>query len=171
MNSDDLTKALSDWKFATGNLPWGVQSLTYDTLVLAANEKVSLVFNKDVHQGTPCLFNAIRNMTTQLGSSPSEYARDVVAAFDTVNTLLRGLDVNKEDYKVSPIAAEILVHNFGQRKIQTEEDKQRYAMELASFAANCTPYIEPTDEEVMADWLLTISKGVTNEDSTRSTSV
>ena len=165
----DLSYELSQWKAATANLPAGVQSLCLDTLKLAAAGKVRLTHSADVFEGVPCLFNAIRNMTTQLNDAPIEYAPMVVVLFDKINTAFIGLGVNEEGHAVSPLAAEILAHNFGPIKPITIEDKARLEIERASFMANCSPYFEPTDEEMITDWLLSIED--TNADSTRTQGV
>lgn len=162
-------RLLSDWKVATANLPAGVQSLCLDTLKLAAAGKVRLTHPADVFEGVPCLFNAIRNMTTQLGDAPIEYAPEVVTLFDRLNTAFIDLGVNEPGHAVSPLAAEILAHNFGPIKPITMEDKARLEIERASFMANCSPYFEPTDEEMITDWLLSIED--TNADSTRTQGV
>lgn len=162
----DLTVTLQAWKAATADLPAGVQSLCLDTLKLAAAEKVKLVHSTDVFEGTPCLFNAIRNMTTQLNDVPAAYQPEVVRLFDDLNNYLETMGVNTEPYKVSPLAAEILAHNFGELKPITMDDKARLELERASFIANCSPYFEPTDEELITDWLLSIED--TDADSTKS---
>lgn len=152
----DLSNVLIQWKAATAALPPGVQSLCLDTLKLAAAGKVRLTHSADVFEGVPCLFNAIRNMTTQLNEAPIEYAPMVVVLFDRINTALIEVGVNQEGHAVSPLAAEILAHNFGPLKEITMEDKARLELERASFVANCSPYFEPTDEELITDWLLSI---------------
>lgn len=153
----DLDTALKSWTSATANLPWGVQGLCHDALTLAANEKITLVHGADYRDGRPCLFNAIRQMTEQLNQTPMSFAGDVVIAFDEVNRLLAIQKVNVEYNKVSPLAADILLRNFAPLKgAPTADEIARMDIERESFMRNCTPYIEPTDEEVMTQWLLAI---------------
>jgi hypothetical protein len=152
-----LTEDLKSWTEATANLPWGVQGLCHDALTLAAADKVTLVHGANYYDGRPCLFNAIRQMTQQLNQSPASFASDVVSAFDNVNAHLKRAKVNVDSNKVSPLAAEVLLHHFAPLKgAPTADEVERMNLERESFMRNCTPYIEPTDEEVMAQWLLAI---------------
>jgi hypothetical protein len=162
-----LTENLESWTKATGNLPWGVQGLCHDALTLAAADKVTLVHGANYYDGRPCLFNAIRQMTQQLEQSPASFAGDVVRAFDEVNSDLKRANVNTDSNKVSPLAAEVLLHHFAPLKgAPTAEEIDRINLERESFMRNCTPYIEPTDEEVMTQWLLAIESEAPNDATT-----
>jgi hypothetical protein len=162
-----FNETLNEWREATAALPWGVQGLCHDALTLAANEKITLVHGADYKDGRPCLFNAIRQMTTQLSESPSSYAGEVVRAFDSINHHLWKQNVNTKMNVVSPLAAEILLRNFGSLKAApTADDIKRMEIERESFMRNCTPYIEPTDEEVMTQWLLAIEGKDTSDAAT-----
>jgi hypothetical protein len=78
-------------------------------------------------------------------------------AFDNVNRRLKTANVNAHSNKVSPLAAEVLLHHFAPLKgAPTAEEIDRINLERESFMRNCTPYIELTDEEVMTQWLLAI---------------
>jgi hypothetical protein len=156
---------VENWTNSTANLPWGVQRLVHDALILASEGKIRLVHGIDYRDGKPCLFNAIRQMTTQLDDTPVKYAPEVVTAFDDLNYALYKEGVNTEVNCVSEIAATFLVRNFGPLKpAPTNEDLERQALAVASFAVNCTPFIEPTDEEMIADWVLNSTQ---NDVSTR----
>jgi len=80
------------------------------------------------------------------GVSPAGMFGDVVAAFDSLNYTFKNQDVNKDGY-VSPLAAEILIRNFGDLKPEPDIDTSTVG-ELSNGA-----YIEPTDEEMAQDLL------------------
>jgi hypothetical protein len=100
------------WNKSTGTLPWGLQRALLDALELCEQGSIKLVWGTDVHEGRPCLFNAVRNMTTQGDKAPATYAMDVVIAFDNINLAVRtSLDIR--GFYVEPITAGWLVRNFG----------------------------------------------------------
>lgn len=144
---------LDNWHNATANVPTGLQMVLKDALSLAAEGKITLVYGADARDGKPCLLNAVRNMTTQFDLKPSTYAPAVVAAFDDLNHALWKDNVNESTHKVSPLAAEVLLRHFGPVD-PSDYDVEHRALALESFAVNCTPYIEPTDDEMLTDWLL-----------------
>lgn len=148
-----MEQQLSDWKIATGNLPYGVQNVLMDTLGLVKDEKIHLVYGSNYRQGKPCLFNAVSSMImenrsegdTGLPSTDFQF-HQVVGAFDEVNRILREQGINESGY-VSPLAAEILIRNFG--TVKGEPDPETLTVAEESHGR----YIEPSDEELAKDWL------------------
>jgi hypothetical protein len=143
-----MDATLKDWNTATSNLPWGVQRVFMETLEAVKDEKIHLVWGRDYRDGKPCLVNAVASMLTTGGGHgvPMDKFRDVVAAFDSLNYQLRHQGVNADGY-VSPLAAEILIRNFGELKPEPDIDTSTVG-ELSHGA-----YIEPTDEEMAQDFL------------------
>lgn len=142
-----MDKALKDWNTATGNLPYGVQRVFLDTLNLVKDEKIHLVWGADYRDSKPCLVNAVASMLTTGGGHgiPMRHYGKVVSQFDQINAELRTKGINTDGY-VSPLAAEILIRNFGELKPEPEVDTS--VVEMSNGA-----YVEPSDEEVMQDWL------------------
>ena len=143
-----MDATLKDWNTATGNLPWGVQRVFLDALNSVKDEKIHLVWGRDYRNGKPCLVNAVASMLTTGGGHgiPSDKFGPVVQAFDGINAELRRQGVNTDGY-VSPLAAEILIRNFGDLKPEPDIDTSTVG-ELSHGA-----YIEPSDEEMAQDWL------------------
>lgn len=50
------------WTRATEELSWGVQSVLYNTLALAAEGKIRLSYGQDYVDGVPCLINSAGQM-------------------------------------------------------------------------------------------------------------
>lgn len=142
-----MEQMLKEWNTATGNLPYGVQRVFMDTLNLVKEEKVHLVWGSDYRDGKPCLVNAVASMLTTGGGKgiPMQRFGEVVGKFDSINYELKRQGVNTDGY-VSPLAAEILIRNFGELK--PEPDPSIPTAELSHGA-----YIEPTDEEMAQDLL------------------
>lgn len=143
-----MDATLKDWNTATANLPWGVQRVFLSTLESVKDEQIHLVWGKDYRDGKPCLVNAVASMLTTGGGHgiPMDKFRDVVTAFDSLNSQLRKQGVNTDGY-VSSLAAEILIRNFGELKPEPEVDTSTVG-ELSNGA-----YIESTDEEMAQDFL------------------
>lgn len=149
-----MDSLLKSWKQATGDLPWGVQSAMHDAISLVAEEKVSLTFNANyASDGTPCLVNSIAQMLTHKsdGISPTGSFPVVVSLWDQIHTELRNKGVNNDGTKVSPLAAEILLKNFGDLKEKPVSDAVSEAMAMEAFGSGA--YREPSDEEMARDWL------------------
>lgn len=136
------------WHAATSALPYGVQNVFLDVLGLVADEqKKDLVYGADYRDGGACLVNAAGNMLTSSGGNgiPSLYFGDVVSAFDSINSLLFDEGVNTTKF-VSPLAAEILMQWFGERK-EAPDLEAIDAAKQEAFAKNL-PYREPSDAEM-----------------------
>lgn len=138
---------LSKWSTATGNLKWGVQRVFLETLHAVKDNDTHLVWGADYRDGKPCLVNAVASMLTTSGGHgiPMAKFNEVVSLFDTINQELRKDGVNTDGY-VSPLAAEILIRNFGELK---PEPAPETLVEMSHGAV----YVEPTDEELAQDWL------------------
>lgn len=110
------------WSNATAELPWGVQQAFHTALSLASEEKLTLTYGADYGtDNAPCLVNATATMLAVTNGQgghgkPSKYFRAVVNEFDRLNQVLAQLKVNTETCTVSPLAAEILIANFGTLK-------------------------------------------------------
>lgn len=143
-----MDTALKDWNKATGDLPYGVQRVFLDTLNLVKDEKLHLVWGQDYRDGKPCLVNAVATMLTTGGGHgvPVTHFAGVVGAFDAINRELRKQNINTNGY-VSSLAAEILIRNFGELK--PVPDPATLTVAEASHGA----YVEPSDEEIAADFL------------------
>jgi hypothetical protein len=118
--STNLDKYTKNWTRATGDLPSGVQHAISDALKLCADGKVRIAYGADVHAGIPCLFNAVSNMTTQQNdTTPTNYAEDVVRAFDSIASIIGvrlGDRPEVAGHTLHPVAAEYLLKNFGDLK-------------------------------------------------------
>lgn len=150
MTLDDM---LVKWNEATGNLSWGVQRVFRDALELVAKEQVTLVWGADYSANSPCLVNSVAAMLTTGGGHgvPSQNFGDVVRQFDAINRELYTRGVNPEYGKVSPVAAETLLHYFAPLQEQPMESKVNEAMAPEAFANAVSR--EPSDEDVARDWL------------------
>ena len=152
------------WTDATADLDWGVQRVMKETLNLVAEGKITLAHSTNValvatsdtdSRTAPCLVNAVAQMLSADGDvSPVSWFPNVVGAFDAVNRSLVEAGVNEhEKYIVSPLAAEVLIANFGEMKpVPTENDYKEAALEALKKEAEAAPYIEPTDEEMAKAW-------------------
>jgi hypothetical protein len=138
---------LSNWGTATGNLSWGVQRVFLETLHAVKDGDIHLVHGSDYRDGKPCLVNAVASMLTTGGGAgiPSAHFGPVVSLFDQINDALLREGVNTDGY-VSPLAAEILIRNFGPLKPEPAPE----TLAAISHGAN---YVEPSDEELASDWL------------------
>lgn len=142
------------WNAATADLNWGVQRVLMETLQSVADEQITLVHGTDSHAGRPCLINAVANMialdVTQV--NPSSWFPQVVGEFDRLNRAFERMGVNvMHSHVVSPLAAEILINNFGTLKPPpTEADFQAVAMETLKAATESIPYIEPSDADMQS---------------------
>lgn len=135
------------WHDATCFVPWGVNAVVYDALTLAAAESVKIAYNADYRDGHPCLINAVAPMLIAGGGLgvPMRNFGQLVRAFDSVNTYLESVGVNKSGI-MSPLAADILLQNGNwSRGIAGTE---RMILN-APVKVNST-YIEPSDAEMQA---------------------
>lgn len=145
------------WTKATANLPWGVQRVFLETLKGVADEQVTLAYGRDYTDGgNPCLVNAVGAMLTAGGGKgiPGRYFGDMVTAFDSINRDMYRRGINTDE-TVSPIAAEILIRNFGELKEQPVADAVDEATKNEAFANNI--YVEPSDADLTRDWLNSLS--------------
>lgn len=127
--------AMSDWRKAIQEQPWGVQHAIKTSLEVVQSGDIKMCFNADDFNGAPCLINSINMMLSQDSSkSPSRDYPNVVRAFDNANQLFFNKGVNK-DQLVSPLGAEILLKNMGPMKEQPSDT-----------------VVMPTGEE-LAEWL------------------
>ncbi len=132
------------WTQATANLSWGAQAAMHDALSLVAEGKVTLAYGSDYVDGKPCLVNSVGQMLEVGGGNgiPSANFSQVVGEFDKINRDLFEKNVNTKYNFVSPLAAEILLANFGPLK--------------------GTP--EASDDEFAANWLEAIKSDAPAED-------
>lgn len=150
--NEALTSALANWTTATADLNWGVQRVFYETLEACKDEKTHLVYGADYRDGKPCLLNTVAPMLTHSSSgiTPSNFAPEVVRYFDQVNAFLADTGVNDTSGYVSPLAAEVLLRNFGELKpseitVDTTPDSSHEV------------YIEPSDLDLARDLLEAMS--------------
>lgn len=144
----------SAWTEATANLSWGAQRAMHNSLELAAEGKIDLVYGSDYVDGKPCLVNSVGQMLEVGGGQgiPSANFNAVVSQFDQINREFARLNVNEPGTQhVSPLAAEILLKNFGPLKnlgsintIALSKDKNEIIPERS-------------DEEFTTSWLQAIS--------------
>ena len=149
--------SLQQWKQVTGDLPWGVQQVLKSTLELVQEEQVHLVYGQDYREGKPCLINAAATMLAAnagVGGSgiPSQYFGDLVRNFDAINRELESSKINDGSGYVSPLAAEVLLRNFGELKEKPVSNAVDEAMASAAFAADI-PYREPSDADMARDFM------------------
>lgn len=143
-----MTINFEPWTTATGNLKPGQQAVFLDVLNLVSEGKAHLVWGADYRDGKPCLVNAVGQMLSTGGGRgiPMQEFGDVVGQFDTINGALYEAGINTDGY-VSPLAAEVLIRNFGEiKEMERTEVKE-------SVTPDNKPYIEPTDDEFMQSWL------------------
>jgi hypothetical protein len=158
-NKEALRNQLVLWKKATSDTPPGVQHLIYDALQLVSSGDIKLAWGADVYKGTPCLLNAVSNMTTQMVEPgkklPANYTPNVVRLFDLINktySYVLNPSENKSQGYVDPIAADMLIRHFGELK----------EIEVTSTVADFKE-CEPTSNELQAelvDWLAGTFEGI-----------
>jgi hypothetical protein len=148
----------SSWTNATGNLDWGIQRVLKETLGLVAEGKSHLAHGTNVGvidgRTVPCLINAVAQMIQADGNvQPASWFPEVVGAFDSINRSLVTAGVNVVHNIVSPLAAEVLIANFGPLKpVPTEDDFLKAAAAEVKQYATTQVYVEPSDAE-FADYL------------------
>lgn len=143
--SDNL---LHKWTQVTAGLDWGKQRVLYDTLTLAAEGKIKVVYGADDYDGSPCLINAVGCMVKSQNESPSMNEPHLVRLFDQINRYLNDKGVNTEGDRghMSPLAAEILVQYFAPlREIPSGTPVNEVPIAEPYF-------VEPTDAEIQAAW-------------------
>lgn len=112
------------WTNATANLPWGVQRVFVDSLKGVAEHGTHMVWGNDYDgDNFPCLVNTAAPMLTTGGGYgiPSDHFGEVVRAFDSLNAQFKVLGIN-EGNRVSPLAADFLLRNFGELKPEPTAD-------------------------------------------------
>lgn len=149
------------WNKATTELPWGVQSVFYETLKAVEAGQIKLTYGADYSSGSPCLVNAAATMLQSIGGVggvgvPSNNFSNLVRAFDAINNALYRGGVNDSNSIVSPLAADILLHNFGKLKDQPIPEMVDEATKGEAFANNI--YREPSDADLTRDWLNALEK-------------
>jgi hypothetical protein len=149
----------SKWAGATEALPWGAQKVLHDTLSLVAEGKVTLVHGADYSDGSPCLINAAATMLGSIGGvggkgKPSAHYGPIVSEFDQINRHLVSVGVQSGN-KVSEIAAEVMLAYFAPLKEKPVEAAVTEATQTAAFET--ATYREPSDEEMMRDFLSALS--------------
>lgn len=164
----DMTSLRNKWNQATSELPWGVQRVLYDTLNLVAEGKVTLVHGTDYSNGSPCLINAVGQMLTSGGGRgiPTQYFGNLVSLFDRINREFMSVPGHNTDSKVSPAVAEVLVHWFAPLKDEPIPGTEDEAAAMEVFASQS--YIEPSDADMMSDWLLAVSQEAPTTDELRT---
>jgi hypothetical protein len=133
------------WERATEALPWGVQHALYDTLALASEGAVKIVHGANVHDGRPCLINAISAMLTSTGnqSMPQQFD-DLVGAFDSLNARFEVAGINTKPHFVSELGAEILLQHFAPLKAVEAPEPVKEPDPVDA------PYVERSDDEMLA---------------------
>lgn len=138
----------TNWTKATGDLLPGQQAVFLDVLNLVSEGKAHLVYGADYRDGKPCLVNAVGAMLTTSGGQgvPTQYFPAVVCEFDRLNGEFYGAGINTDGF-VSPLAADILIRNFGEVKEMIVETPDPVSVEATPV------YVEPSDTELMQSWL------------------
>ena len=149
------------WTKVTSDLPWGVQAVFKDTLQAVADDQIKLTYSADYSNGSPCLVNAAATMLGSIAGKggtgvPSNAFPELVRAFDAINRTLHEEGVNDDDHTVSPLAAEILIRNFGAMKDQPIADMVDEATKGEAYAQH--QYREPSDSDLTRDWLNALEK-------------
>lgn len=153
----------SNWEHATSKLPWGVHSAFTQALSLVAEEKATLVYNANFHDGSPCLVNSVATMLSHDGTAnPMGQFGEVVSLFDRINTALESRGINTTSQKVSPTAAEILLRWFAPEPPKSMETQVNEATDLEAFAN--AQYREATDDDLALDWLNALKVDAAQED-------
>lgn len=143
--SDNL---LHKWTQVTAGLDWGKQRVLHDTLTLAAEGKIKVVYGADDYDGSPCLINAVGCMVKSQGETPMTNEPHLVRLFDSINKWFIDKGVNTEGIPghMSPLAAEILVQYFAPlREIPSGTPVGEIPIAEPYF-------VEPSDAEIQAAW-------------------
>jgi hypothetical protein len=149
--------AIKAWHEATSEMPWGVQRVFMTALESVADGSIVMAWGSDLVNGHPCLVNSVSAMinsstTADNSTRPSQFAPAVVQNFDRLNSLLHNRFVdaglNPEDHIVSPLAADVLLKNFGPLNEEPASVK-------APIPAEDKPYVEMSDADLMAAWVAT----------------
>lgn len=143
----------TQWNEATAKLSWGVQRVFRDALTLVSEGKVHLAYGADYNDGSPCLVNSVAQMLTTGGGQgiPSANFGEVVSLFDRINRHLHGVNVNTENGRVSPLAADIMLRYFAPEREKPIEVAVNEATQAEAFAN--AVHVEPKDEDIARDWL------------------
>lgn len=138
---------LPKWKEATHDLQWGVQHAFSDVLTLASEGKIDLVYNADYYGKGACLVNQAGSLLKVGGGYgiPMANFGHVVSLFDQLNRFFKEKGINTEDGKVSPYAAEILLHWFSPLHPRPEDVADT---PQPTQVMDNTHYVEPTDEQI-----------------------
>lgn len=149
------------WNVATSNLPWGVQSVFLETLKAVRDHGTNLAYGADYVEGSPCLVNATAVMLSSIKgeggkNKPATHFEEMVIAFDNICRDMYGKGIGEREQIVSPLMAEFLIHNFGTLKDRPLESSVNEATANEAFASNI--YFEPSDEDLMRDWLNAMSE-------------
>jgi hypothetical protein len=146
----------TSWTAATGSMPWGVQSAFKTALEAVADGQIKMVWGADSYNGSPCLVNAINQMIHKdAAHSPSNFAGEVVSAFDSVNcSLYKAIgEPNADSNYVTPFVAEILLQKFGVMALQPQDVEIKKEPSVMD-----DPYVEKSDEALMTEWLTAQTK-------------
>lgn len=158
----------SSWTEATANLSWGAQNVIHTALELAKDGQVKIVYGADYYDGSACLVNTVGQMLEVGGGSgiPMHHFSSLVGEFDRLNAEFARQGVNTDFRTMSPLAAEILLQNFGPLKDQpvAEPIAEPTTQELPGHR-EIIP--EVSDEEFAASWLAAISTDAVAEDEVR----
>jgi len=159
----------SSWTEATTNLNWGAQNVIHTALELAADGQVTIVYGADYYEGNACLVNTVGQMLEVGGGSgiPSQHFNDLVRNFDQLNGQLREQGVNTDYRNMSPLAAEILLQNFGELKPQPEITEPAEPTDKVILPGHREIIPEASDEDLAKSWLEAISTDAVAEDEVR----
>lgn len=138
-----LPNLLNEWNKATADLPWGVQRTVHDALTLVSEEKITICYNADYRNGSPCLINAVGQQLTTSGGHgiPMSHFGRLVGMFDRINSVLEENGVQENKGFISPLAADILLKNFAPlKKIPAEKVETEKTVD--------DPYLELTDDQI-----------------------
>lgn len=154
----------SAWNKATSDLDWGAQNVIHTALELASEGKSSIVYGADYSGGGACLVNTVGQMLAVGGGSgiPSHHFGDMVSQFDRLNREFFSRGINTDSTRMSPLAAEILLHNFGTLKDQPLPSEPKM---VPTNNREIIPEI--SDEDLAANWLSAISTDAVPEDEIR----
>lgn len=148
-----LHTSLAKWQTVTGELPWGIQRVLYEALELVASEDVKMVHGADYAGKYACLINTVGQMLATGGGSgiPASHYGPLVSTFDSINRQFQQVPGYNDPLSntVSPMTAEVLLRHFGPQKPKPEA-KEDLAAAMETFSH--TPFVEPTDDQLAADW-------------------
>lgn len=154
------------WAKATGELSWGAQNVIHTALELAAEGKSNIVYGADYDGSGACLVNTVGQMLAVGGGSgiPSKHFGDMVSEFDRLNREFANRGINTETRRMSPMAAEILLHHFGELKPEPP-------MTNKQMEPNAKPgyeiYAEVDDAQLAEEWTMAVSQDAVSEDEIR----